>query len=85
LLLTFPEVFSDKPGRCKLIEHEIRLRDESPCVQPRYRVPEKFKPQIEAELNKLLDGQFIRECHNSKYMLNLFVVYKKNGSIRLCV
>jgi len=43
----------------------------------------KTKPQIEAELNKLLDWQFIRECHNSKYVSNLVVVHRKNGSIRL--
>jgi len=77
-------VFSDKPGRCNLIEHEIRMRDESPCIQPRYRVPEKLKPQIEAELKKLLHGQFIREYHNFEYVSNLLIVHKKDSSIRLC-
>ena len=83
LLENFPDVFSDKPGRTHLIEHKIKLRDETPCRQPYYRTPEKLKPEIEAELKKLLAGGFIRES-DSEFVSNLVVVRKRNNSIRLC-
>lgn len=82
LLLAFPDVFSDKPSRSNLIEYEIRLRDQSLCVQLRHRVPENLKPQIEAKL-KLLDGQFIRKFHNSVYALSLVVVQKKIVTLQI--
>jgi hypothetical protein len=56
---SFPDVFSNKPGQSHLTEHKITLQDETPCRQPHYRTPDKLKPEIEAELKKLLKDGFI--------------------------
>jgi hypothetical protein len=52
----FPEVFSDKPGYCPLIEHEIKI---SPDFKPKrlraYRVPELLKPEVERQIKEMLD------------------------------
>ena len=83
MLNSFSDVFSQVPGRTDLIEHEIRLRDETPCKQPRFRIPEKLKPEVEAEIDNLLKGDFIRES-DSEFVSNLVIVRRKDKSIRLC-
>jgi hypothetical protein len=42
-----------------------------------------LKPEIEAELKKILEGGFIHEC-DSDFVSNLVVVWRKDNSIRLC-
>jgi hypothetical protein len=79
----FPDVFSEVPGRTNLVEHVIQLRDERPCKQPKFRIPEKLKPEVEAEIANLIKGGYIRES-DSEFVSNLVVVRRKTGSIRLC-
>jgi hypothetical protein len=52
----FPEVFSDKPGYCPLIEHEIKVSsDFKPKRLRAYRVPELLKPEVERQIKEMLD------------------------------
>ena len=57
----FAVCFSDDPGLCTLAVHEINL---NPDFRPRclraYRVPEKLKPQVTAEIQRMLDLGIIR-------------------------
>jgi hypothetical protein len=59
-LLTFldryPECFVDKPDLCNTMEHEIHVTpDFKPCRLEQYRVPEKFKPEVDRQ---------VQECRN---------------------
>ena len=40
LLTEFSEVFSDKPGRTDLVECVLSIKDDKPCTQSSYRLPE---------------------------------------------
>ena len=42
-------------------------------------------PQIEVEVNKLIEGGFIREVKYPSWISNIVLVRKKNGQIRICV
>jgi hypothetical protein len=44
----YPNCFSDKPGLCTLVEHEIVVRsDFRPKRMKPYRIPELLKPEVE--------------------------------------
>ena len=84
VLERFPDVFSEVPGRTNLIEHDIKLRDETPCIrQPRFRIPETLKPEIEAEIQNILKSGFNHES-DTEFVSNLVAVRRKSGFIRLC-
>ena len=88
LLDEFAVCFSDDPGLCTLAVHEINL---NPDYRPRrlraYRVPEKLKPQVTAEIQRMLVLGIIRPS-TSEMVSPLVVVLKgKEGKdgIRLAV
>jgi len=55
ILDEFPECFSDSPGFCNLVEHEIHVtKDFKPKRLRAYRVPESIKPEVERQINDML-------------------------------
>ena len=84
LLLKYKEVFSDDPGNCNVMEHEINLKEGFvPKKQNPYRIPEKLRDEVERQINELLKLGKIRPS-NSVYQHPLLCVAKPDGSIRLC-
>jgi len=62
LLDEFKECFSDAHGLCTVVQHEIYLTDDFKPRQTRaYRVPELLKAEIEKQIAKLLELDFIEE------------------------
>ena len=84
LLLKYKEVFSDKPGTCNVASHEINLRDDFvPRKQSAYRIPDKFKPEVERQVAQLLESGKIRPS-TSQYAHPIVCVAKSNGEMRMC-
>jgi len=62
-------------------------------LQPRYRQHQqgarrcnpKILPDIKAEITKLIEAKFIRQCIYAEWMSNVVFVYKKNGKLRVCI
>ena len=88
LLDKFSSCFSDDPGLCTLAVHEINL---TPDFRPKrlraYRVPEKLKPLVSIEIQRMLDLGVIRPS-NSDMVSPLVVILKgRDGrdGIRLAV
>jgi hypothetical protein len=82
----YPEVFSDIPGLCNQVQHEIKVSDD---FQPKrlkpYKIPEKLKPQVDREIQELLRLGLIQES-TSPMTSPLVCVLKPNGTdIRLVV
>ena len=50
----FPEYFSDKPGLCKLVTHEIKVTPELKPQFKAYRVSEILKGEIDRQIEELL-------------------------------
>ena len=76
-------MFSDKPGLCSIAEHRINV---TPEFQPKrmrpYRVPEAMKPEVERQIQELLDGGLIVRS-DSPMASPLVCVAKKQGGVRL--
>jgi len=79
LLDKYPQCFSDDPGFCNLAQHEINLL---PGFKPKrlkaYRVPERLKPLVSKEIQRMLDLEVIRPS-NSDMVSPLVVVLKGPG------
>ena len=57
----FPDCFSDTPGFCDYVEHEIHVSsDFKPNRLRAYKVPECLKTEVERQINELLSLGFIR-------------------------
>lgn len=81
----YPQCFSETPGLCNAIEHEIIV---SPEFRPRrlkpYKIPEKLKPEVDKQIQELLKLGFIEES-KSPMASPLICVIKKNLSVRCAV
>ena len=88
ILDRYPECFIDKPGLCNTFEQEIHV---TPDFRPRrlkeYRVPEKFKPEIDRQIEELLQLGLIYESSSPQASPIVCVLKGKDGSrgVRLAV
>ena len=61
VLDAFPDCFSDTPGFCDFVEHEIPVTsDFKPKRLRAYKVPELLKPEVQRQIHELLSLGFIR-------------------------
>jgi len=84
LVSCYPEVFTDRISCTHLVQHEIKVTDETPCHQPSYRIPEALKDKVEEELKSMECQGIIKYDPNNSWNSPLIVVKKGDGSgIRL--
>ena len=61
----YPECFSDVPGLTDVIKHSIPL---VPGFKPKrlhaYRVPERLKPEVDRQIQEILDNGIVRPSHS---------------------
>ena len=56
----YPECFSDKPGLCTMVTHEIHVTsDFNPKRLRAYRVPESLKPEVGKQIQEMLELSLI--------------------------
>ena len=78
----FPECFSDKPGLCELVTHEIKATPEfKPNQFKACRVPEILKVEIDRQIDELLKQGFIKPI-KSPMASPIVCVVKRDTSIR---
>jgi len=79
----FADVFSDSPGLCTVVEHEINVTsDFRPRMTRAYRMPEMLKREIEREVDELLKAGFIVPSR-SPMASGVVCVLKPDKSIRV--
>ena len=84
LLDEFKECFDDTPGLCTVVQHESHLTDNFKPRQTRaYRVPELLKAEIEKQISKLLELDFVEET-DSPMTSGAVCVTKPGKSVTLC-
>jgi hypothetical protein len=84
----FPDCFSDTPGLCNLIEHEIPLTaDFRPKRLKEYRVPESLKAEVKSQIDSLLKRGLIRPSKSPMASPVVCVLKGKDGKggVRLTV
>jgi hypothetical protein len=70
----------------ELIEHEFHLDPHAKPIKQRLRRFAQDKNDvIKKEIARLLDAGFIKEVYHLDWLVNLFLVHKKNKEWRMCV
>ncbi|XP_074298271.1 uncharacterized protein LOC141629114 [Silene latifolia] len=91
LFVKYKDVFAwsykEMPGLSpKIAVHRLAIKKgTSPKKQPQRRFRPELVPEIEKEVNKIIEAGFIREVKYSTWIANIVPVRKKNGQLRICV
>ena len=80
----FPEVFSDLPGRTTACKLSIDTGDAAPRRSHPYRVPNKLKEGVRAEVEKLVEMGIVVPS-TSPWASPVVPVPKGDGTVRVCV
>jgi hypothetical protein len=59
--------------------------EHQPHHQPARHCNPKILPDIKAEITRLIEAKFIRQCCYAEWISNVVPVYKKNGKLRVCI
>ena len=84
----FPDCFSDTPGFCDFVEHEIPVTsDFKPKRLRTYKVPELLKPEVQRQIHELLSLGFIRPSKSQMASPLVCVLKGKDGKdgVRLAI
>ena len=73
-----------KIGRTNRAVHTIDTGNAKPIKIPHRRVSPKMQEIIDKEIDKMLEQDIIEES-NSPWSASLVVVFKKDGTPRICV
>ena len=87
VLSSWSHIFSTGPtdlGRTDIVEHEIKLTDDTPFKEPYRRIPPAMYEEVRQHLREMLDAGAIRPS-NSPFSSNVVLVRKKDGSLRFCI
>jgi len=91
LLSEYRDVFvgsyKEMPGLDpKVAIHNLAIRNGvSPKKQPKQHFRPQLIPEIEQEVNKLIDVGFIREVKYPTWITNIVPMRKKSGQLHVCV
>ncbi|XP_068206234.1 uncharacterized protein [Palaemon carinicauda] len=80
----YKHVFSDKPGKTSLQEHNIKIKTTEPFVRKYYPIPAHLTKDFDDEVQSLLDLGIIEQS-SSNYSYPALLVKKKEGNYRLVV
>src|SRR5664279_601234 len=81
----YPQVFSETPGYCGQVVHQIIVSDNfKPKRCKPYRIPEKLKPEVDRQIQELEKLGFI-EKSNTPMTSPLVCLIKKDKSVRCVV
>jgi len=83
ILDRYPECFSNRPGFCDVVYHEINLKpDFTPKQSKAYRIPEILKPEVERQIDQLVKDGFLVPS-KSPMSSPILCVIKNNKEVRL--
>lgn len=80
----FHTCFSETPGLCNIVQHEINtVPDFAPKQAKAYRIPEILKVEVERQITKLVEMSFV-EPSDSCMTSGIVCVTKPDKSVRIC-
>nr|CAD2168303.1 unnamed protein product [Meloidogyne enterolobii] len=71
-------------GKCKITAPTILTNTEIPIQSRAFRTPEKYRTELKAQIQKMLENGIIEES-NTPWVSNLVLVQKSDGKLRPCV
>jgi len=83
----FAREYYEMPGLDrKLVEHQLPIK---PGYRPFKQAPRTIKPEVmasvKAEITRLYEANFIRQCRYAEWISSVVPMYKKNGKVRVCI
>ena len=84
LVQRYPDVLTDMPGETDVIQHQIRLTDDTPIRCKPYPLPYAMREELRNEVDTMLEMGVVRPS-TSPYASPMVMVKKKDGSNRMCV
>ena len=82
LVEEFPDVFTTKLGLTHLVEHVIKVTDETPISRPAYKVPHTIADRLDDEITRLLQENVIAPS-DTAWTAGVVPVIKADKSIRV--
>lgn len=79
-----PDLFQEKPGLTRIVEHDIVFKQETSPKQKSYRIPERMLGVLKQELDTMLSMGII-EPSASEWCSPVVLVPKKDGTVRFCI
>ena len=83
LVRRYPDVFTEMPGETDVIQHQIRLTDDTPIRCKPYPLPYAMREEFRNEVDTMLEMGVVRPS-TSPYASPIVMVKKKDGSNRVC-
>ena len=83
-VLRYPDVFTDMTGETDVIQHQIRLTDDTPIRCKPYPLPYAMQEELRNEVDTMLEMGVVRLL-TSPYVSPIVMVKRKDGSNRVCV
>ena len=71
-------------GRTDLVEHELKLTDDTPFKEPYRRIPPGLYEEVRQHLKEMIEAGAIQPS-KSPFSSNVVLVQKKDGSLRFCI
>ena len=69
-----------------IVEHRLPIISRFwPHQQPTHRCNPNILPDIKAEITKLIEAKFIRQCRYAEWISNFVPIYKKNRKFHVCI
>ena len=66
-----------------IVEHRLPIKPGyRPYKQGARQCNPKILPDIKAEITRLIEANFIRQCRYAEWISNVVSVYKKNGKLQ---
>ena len=84
LVRRYPDVFTDMPGETDVIQHQIRLTDDTPIRCKPYPLPYAMREELRNEVDTMLEMGVVRPS-TSPYASPIVMVKMKDGSNRVYV
>ena len=84
LIRRYPDVFTDITGETDVIQHRVKLTDDTPIRCKPYPLPYAMREELQNEVDSMLEIVVVRPS-TSPYASPIVMVKKKDGSNRVCV
>ena len=84
VLKKYRDIFSKKPERLSIHEHELKIQEDKPFIIKTYPIPLKLRDLVTLEMNNLQELGNIRRS-NSPYMNPVVTSLKKDGRVSICL
>ena len=79
----YPDVFTDMPGETDVIQHRVKLTDDTPIRCKPYPLLYAMREELQNEVGSMLEMGVVKPS-TSPYASPIVIVKKKDGSNRVC-